>query len=72
MATHSGILSWRNSIDRGAWLASQWDCKELDMSEHTVHCILKKLFLHAHSTVLALFVSKIGNNPNTYQWKEMV
>ena len=34
MATHSSILAWRISIDRGALEGySPWDCKEQDTTE---------------------------------------
>ena len=33
MATHSNILAWRIPMDRGAWRASPWGRKELDMTE---------------------------------------
>ena len=35
MATHSSILAWRISMDRGAWQAtySTWGHKELDKTE---------------------------------------
>ena len=36
MATHSSILTWKNSIDRGAWWAIAHGVTESDMTEHTV------------------------------------
>ena len=33
MATHSSILAWRISMDRGAWRASPWGHKEPDTTE---------------------------------------
>ena len=33
MATHSNILAWRIPMDRGAWWASPWGHKEMDMTE---------------------------------------
>ena len=33
MATHSSILAWRIPMDRGAWWASLWGHKKLDMIE---------------------------------------
>ena len=33
MATHFSILAWRIPMDRGAWPASLWDHKDLDMTE---------------------------------------
>ena len=34
MATHSSILAWENSMDRGAWWATYpWRHKESDMTE---------------------------------------
>ena len=33
MATHSTILAWKNSMDRGAWQASPWGHKESDTTE---------------------------------------
>ena len=33
MTTHSTILAWRIPMDRGAWRASPWGCKELDTTE---------------------------------------
>ena len=35
MATHSNILARRIPVDRGAWLASPWGCKESKHSTHT-------------------------------------
>ena len=35
MATHSGILSWRIPMDRGAWSYSPWGHKKLDTAEVT-------------------------------------
>ena len=32
--THSSILAWEHSIDRGAWQA-MWGCKGSDMTEVT-------------------------------------
>ena len=37
MATHSSILAWRIPMDRGAWRASLWGCKESDMTEQLTH-----------------------------------
>ena len=40
MATHSSILAWRISMDRGAWRAaySSWGLRELDTTErHSTH-----------------------------------
>ena len=37
MATHSSILSWENSMDRGAWWDSPWGRKESDTTEATKH-----------------------------------
>ena len=46
MATHSSILAWKNSMDRGAWEATvhgaakswtdTWTHTELDTTEHAV------------------------------------
>ena len=34
MATHSGILAWKNPMDGGTWLGySLWGRKESDMTE---------------------------------------
>ena len=34
MATHSNILAWRISMDKGVWMGySPWGCKESDMTE---------------------------------------
>ena len=33
MAIHSSILTWRVPMDRGAWQATVWAHKELDMTE---------------------------------------
>ena len=33
MATHFISLAWKNPMDRGAWQASPWGQKELDMTE---------------------------------------
>ena len=35
MTTHSSILTWKISMNRGAWLAaySPWGCKESDTTE---------------------------------------
>ena len=34
MATHSGILAWKNPMDRGAlWAASPWNLKESGTAE---------------------------------------
>ena len=35
MVTHSSILAWKISMDRGMVGYSPWDCKELDMTERT-------------------------------------
>ena len=47
MATHSSILAWRIPMDRGAWRASLWDLRELDVAKqlsrqhtHTVVVII--------------------------------
>ena len=41
MATHSSILAWRISVDRGAWQPTVHGVAELDMTEATEHaCIL--------------------------------
>ena len=37
MATHSSILAWRIPKKRGAWWASPWGCKELEMTEQLKH-----------------------------------
>ena len=37
MATHSSILAWRIPMDRVAWRASLWGCKESDMTEQLTH-----------------------------------
>ena len=34
MVTHSSIVAWRISMDRGAWWAPK-GCKELNMTEAT-------------------------------------
>ena len=35
MATHSGILAWKNSMDRGAWQATVHGvAKNQDTAEH--------------------------------------
>ena len=41
MTTHSTILAWRIPMDRGAWRASPWGRKELDMTE--------RLSTHTHT-----------------------
>ena len=33
MAIHSSILTWRIPMDRGAWRATVWASKEVDMTE---------------------------------------
>ena len=35
MATHSSILAWKNSIDRGAWWATVHEVTESDRTEAT-------------------------------------
>ena len=35
MATHSSILAWKNSMDRGAWWATVHEVAELDRTEAT-------------------------------------
>ena len=37
MATHSSILTWRISMDRGAWQAAVHGVTELDMTKHKPH-----------------------------------
>ena len=37
LATHSSIFAWRNPMDRGAWWASPYGGKELDMTKVTEH-----------------------------------
>ena len=37
MATHSSILTWKIPKDKGAWWASSWGCKELEMTEQLKH-----------------------------------
>ena len=40
MATHSGILSWESSMDRGIWRATVYGVAELDMTERlTLHTL---------------------------------
>ena len=42
MATHSNILAWKNTMDRGAcWATAGGGHKELDRTEHT----------HAHTDI---------------------
>ena len=42
-ATHSSTLAWRIPMDSGAWRASPWGCKELDMTEQlsTAHTFVQ-------------------------------
>ena len=40
MATHSGILGWRNPVDRGAWEATVYGVAESDMTEVTQHIMI--------------------------------
>ena len=41
VATHSSVLAWRISVDRGAWQPTVHGVAELDMTEATEHaCIL--------------------------------
>ena len=35
LATHSSIFAWRNPMYRGAWWASPYGGKELDMTKVT-------------------------------------
>ena len=36
MATHSSILAWKNSMDRGAWWAAVHGVTQLDMTERLI------------------------------------
>ena len=40
METHSSILAWKNSMDRGAWQATVHGIVESDMNEVTEHDLL--------------------------------
>ena len=40
MATHSSILVWKQSMDRGAWWATVHGVAESDMTEITHHDLL--------------------------------
>ena len=35
LATHLSIFAWRNPMDRGAWWASPYGGKQLDMTKVT-------------------------------------
>ena len=37
MATHSSILVWKNSMERGAWQATVHGVTKSDMSEKRMH-----------------------------------
>ena len=55
MATHSGILAWKNPMDGGTWLGySLWGRKESDMTER----------LHFNQDLFCgLFCDLHGENP---------
>ena len=49
MATHSSILTWRISMDRGAWRATTHAVAELDVTEKLSTCthslsLISKIF----------------------------
>ena len=48
MATHSSILAWRISMDRGAWQDTVHGITELEMTEQlsTAHIHLYKQLIH--------------------------
>ena len=52
MATDSGILAWKNHMDRGAWRATvRGVTKELDTTEHTLGLAsLRSLFTYLAKT----------------------
>ena len=50
MATHSSILAWENSMDRGAWRATVHGITELDTTEATYHaCAGARARAHTHT-----------------------
>ena len=40
MATHSSILAWKRTMDRGAWWNIVHGVPELDLTENTHHDLL--------------------------------
>ena len=51
MATHSSVLAWKISMNRGAWRAacSSWGCKQLRHNWATKH--IANIFVTAQSTI---------------------
>ena len=58
MATYSGFLAWRISMDRGAW--QSMELKELDITEQ----LSKHNLIHESSTFMTKFPPK-GPPPHT-------
>ena len=51
MATHSSILAWRISMDRGAWWATVHGVAELDSTEQVSTALHNQIFLDRNSNL---------------------
>ena len=51
MATHSSILAWRISMDRGAWWATVHGVAELDSTEQLSTALHNQIFLDRNSNL---------------------
>ena len=64
MATHSSILAWRISMNRGAWRVIVQSHKELDMTKVTDHactCLHTKISHFKFQKLLMLLIDAIQN-----------